>query len=305
MSEVVLQTHGLRKHFPSRFGKGSIKAVDGVNIEVQRGDVFGFLGPNGAGKTTAIGMILGLLHPTSGSVMLFGKPITPTANAHLQSVGALIGTPALLPNFSARQNLELVGRLDHERASKRIDETLVRVGLSEAADRKAGKFSTGMKQRLGLAIALLHNPDLLILDEPTNGMDPTGMHDVRDLLRELAFQGVTIFLSSHLLHEVEQVCDHLAVLNKGKVVAQGAVRELLGGRAWVRVRVSSPNEAVPLLSALPGVDEVHLNGDYVEVHGVPSEAVVVHLTSNGVIPSEITNEQGDLESLFLELTQEE
>jgi ABC-2 type transport system ATP-binding protein len=305
MNGFVLQTENLKKHFPGGRGKEPVKAVDGVSLEVQYGEVFGFLGPNGAGKTTTIGMVLGLLHPTSGSVMVLGEPVTPANNAALRNVGALVGAPALIPYLSARQNLELVARLDHGKANQHIDSTLARVGLSEAAHRKAGKFSTGMKQRLGLAMALVHNPELLILDEPTNGMDPAGMIELRDLLRELASQGVTVFLSSHLLHEVEQICDRLAVLNRGKVVAQGSVRELLGRQTSVRVRVPSPNEAATLLLTLPGVGEVRPNGAYVTVTGVSSEAVVAHLTSNGIIPSEITSGQGNLESLFLELTQTE
>ncbi|MFZ6030677.1 MAG: ABC transporter ATP-binding protein [Chloroflexota bacterium] len=305
MSEIVLQTHDLKKYFAAKGRQETLKAVDGVSLQVRRGEIFGFLGPNGAGKTTTIGMILGLRHPTEGSVTILGEPVTPANNRPLRNVGALVGaSPALLPYLSARQNLELAARLDGGNACKRIDATLERVGLKDAAQRKAGNFSTGMKQRLGLGMALLHRPELLILDEPTNGMDPAGMREVRDLLRSLALQGATVFLSSHLLHEVEQVCDRVAVLNKGRLVAQGSVSELLGKEKRVRVRVPSPGEAATLLLTVPGVSNVRPNGAYVEVSGVTGETVVAALTSNGIIPSEVINGQSDLESLFLSLTKE-
>jgi ABC-type multidrug transport system ATPase subunit len=298
-SDVILQTADLKKYF------GNLHAVDGVSLNVVCGEVFGFLGPNGAGKTTTIGMILGLLHPTAGEICLFGEPVTPEHNTPLRRVGSLVGAPALIPYFSARQNLELLTRLVPSLSPNCVDETLERVGLTEAANRKAGKFSSGMKQRLGLGMCLLHNPELLVLDEPTNGMDPAGMREIRVLLRELAGQGVTVFLSSHLLHEVEQVCDRVAVLKEGKIVAQGAVNELAGGKALVRVRVPSPTEAVTALSSLPGARDIHPDGAYVTVGGVSSQAVVAHLVSNGIVPSEVSTGQDNLEDLFLELTQNE
>jgi ABC-2 type transport system ATP-binding protein len=178
------------------------------------------------------------------------------------------------------------------------------VGLTEAANRKAGQFSTGMKQRLALANALYHSPDLLILDEPTNGMDPAGMREVRNLLRSLADQGVTVFISSHLLHEVEQICDRVAVLSRGRVVAQGTVSELIGDQQRVRVRVASPADAARVLQSLPSVTGVEPNGTYLTIKGATSEEIVSHLVAQGIIPSEVTSANSDLESLFLELTQE-
>lgn len=299
MNTIVLQTEDLKKYF----SRGGVKAVDGVNLSVQRGEVFGFLGPNGAGKTTTIGMILGLLHSTSGSVTVLGQPVTPTHTTPLRAVGALVGAPALFPYLSARDNLGLIARLDGPAAEERITSTLALVGLTEAADRKAGKYSTGMKQRLGLALALIRAPQLLVLDEPSNGMDPGGMRDLRDLLRKLADQGMTVFLSSHLLHEVEQLCDRVAVLNKGKIVAQGPVQTLLNNQKVVRVRVPSPAEAAAFLLTLPGVTKVQPNGTTVTVSGPASDAVVAHLVAHGIIPSEVTQGQEDLENLFLELTQ--
>jgi ABC-2 type transport system ATP-binding protein len=298
MNNIILQTNELKKYF------GSVHAVDGVSLAVQHGEVFGFLGPNGAGKTTTIGMVLGLLHPTAGEINLFGQPLKPDHNSTLRRVGALVGAPSLIPYLSAQDNLSLLARLQPGVSKQRIDEILEQVGLSESARRKAGKFSSGMKQRLGLAMALINKPELLILDEPTNGMDPAGMREIRILLRSLVEQGVTVFLSSHLLHEVEQVCDRVAVLNKGKIIAQGAVNELLGQKSVIRVRVASPTEAAAALGSLPGAVDIHPNGAYVTVSGVASQAVVAHLVANNIVPSEVSAGQNDLESLFLELTQE-
>jgi ABC-type multidrug transport system ATPase subunit len=298
MDNIILQTIELKKYF------GSVHAVDGVSLSVQHGEVFGFLGPNGAGKTTTIGMVLGLLHPTAGEIRLFDQKVKPETNTPLRRVGALVGAPSLVPYLSARDNLSLLTRLHPGTLPERIDQVLEQVGLSEAAKRKAGKYSSGMKQRLGLAMALVNNPELLILDEPTNGMDPAGMREIRILLRSLAEQGVTVFLSSHLLHEVEQVCDRVAVLNKGKIVAQGLVSELLGRTDVVRVRVASPDDAVAALETLPGAQDIQSNGAYVSVSGVSSEEVVAYLVSRGIIPGDVSTGQKDLESLFLELTQE-
>ncbi len=215
-------------------------------------------------------------------------------------MGALVGTPGLVPYLSGRDNLRLHPEVDE----RRIDEVPEQVGLREAAGRKVKGYSTGMRQRLGLAAALLHRPQLLILDEPTNGLDPAGMREVRLLLRSLAGEEMTVFLSSHLLHEVEQICDRVAVLHRGRVVAEGPVGAPSGEEQVVRVRVPSPAQAVYLLESLPGVTWVEANGAYVEVRGVPPETVVAHLTTHGIVPWEVTTERPDLETLFLSLTQE-
>jgi ABC-2 type transport system ATP-binding protein len=295
-NDLILQTNRLKKYF------GKVRAVDGVSLCVSRGQVYGFLGPNGSGKTTTIGMILGLLHPTAGCVKLFGEPVTTSNNRPLRRVGALVGAPALLPYLTARDNLKLLARLNPDSLNGRLDEILDIVGIADAADRRAGQFSTGMKQRLGLGMALLHKPELLILDEPTNGMDPAGMHHIRILLSELADQGTTVFISSHLLHEIELICDRVTVLKEGKVIVEGAVNDLLTDKAVVKVRVDSPAEAVCLLKKLPGCGEVQPNGAYVTVRGISSQAVVSHLASNGLVPSEVSTGQTDLESIYLELT---
>jgi ABC-type multidrug transport system ATPase subunit len=295
-NEIVLQTHELRKVF------GTVRAVDGVSLTVTRGQVYGFLGPNGSGKTTTIGMILGLLHPTSGTISLFGELVTPLHTRPLRRVGALIGAPMLLPYLSARQNLELINRLSPDNPSERVEEVLELVGLNADAKRRAGQFSTGMKQRLGIAMSLLHKPELLILDEPTNGMDPAGMFEIRNLLSELSNQGVTVFISSHLLHEIEQICDRMGVLKQGRMIAEGDVADFLGENQIVKVRVSSPRQTIQLLQELPGYRDIRSNGAYVTVSGLPSENIVAHLVSNGVIPAEVKTGQLDLEHIYLQLT---
>jgi ABC-type multidrug transport system ATPase subunit len=294
---IVLQTRGLTKHF------GSVRAVDGVDLMVPRGEVFGFLGPNGSGKTTTIGMLLGLIHPTAGEAELFGEAVSPEQTRPLRRVGSLVGAPGLIPYLSGRDNLQVLARLNPQVKNGQVDALLARTGLSEASQRKVAGYSTGMKQRLGLAAALLHQPELLILDEPTNGLDPAGMREVRDLIGSLAAQGVTVFLSSHLLHEVEQICDRVAVLNRGKVVAQGAVGELLSKEPVLRVRVASPQAAVEALRSLPGISHLSANGAYVEVRGPQPEAVIAHLVGCGLAPKEAREERPDLENLFLKLTE--
>lgn len=294
--DVILQTRELKKIY------GSIRAVDGVSISVSHGEIYGFLGPNGSGKTTTIGMILGLLHPTFGTVSLFGELVTPYHTRQLHRVGALIGAPTLLPYLSARQNLELLIRLNPETHLTRIDEVLELVGLEKDAKRRTGHFSSGMKQRLGIAMSLLHKPELLILDEPTNGMDPAGMYEIRNLLSTLSHQGVTVFISSHLLHEIEQICDRVAVLKRGKMIAEGQVADLLEENKAVKLRVSSPQQTIQLLRQLSDGLDIHSNGAWVTVSGLPSERIVAHLVSNGVIPSEVITGQLDLEQIYLQLT---
>lgn len=296
MMTSVFETHDLSKQF------GAVTAVANVNLQVQRGEVFGFLGPNGAGKTTTIGMVLGLVHPSAGRISVLGQPVTPSQNGALKQVGSLVGAPSLLPYLTARANLQMLAKLNKEVDNGRVDEVLQQVGLTEAAERKVKGFSTGMKQRLGLAGALLHRPALIILDEPTNGLDPTGMREVRQLIRQLADSGTTIFLSSHLLHEVEQVCDRIAVIRQGSIVAQGAVSELLNQTEQsIRLRVKHPAQAGQLLAQLPQA-QVVTNGAYVDVSGVDSETAVAQLAQNGIIPSEVITHKSDLESLFMELT---
>jgi ABC-type multidrug transport system ATPase subunit len=294
---TVLRTRGLTKHF------GPVRAVDEVSLAVCRGEVFGFLGPNGSGKTTTIGMLLGLIHPTAGQAELFGQAVSPVQTRPLRRVGALVGSPGLVPYLSGRDNLQLLARLNPQVKNGHVDAVLAQTGLSEVARRKAKDYSTGMKQRLGLAAALMHQPELLILDEPTSGLDPAGMREMRDLIGTLSSQGVTVFLSSHLLHEAEQICDRVAVLNEGKVVAQGPVRELMAKEPILRVRVTPPQAAVEALRELPGVTDLSANGAYIEVRGPQPKAIVAHLVACGLVPTEVREQRPNLESLFLQLTE--
>jgi ABC-2 type transport system ATP-binding protein len=297
MTNIVLQTTNLTKTF------GSHKAVDSVNITACEGEVFGFLGPNGAGKTTTLGMALGLVHPTAGEVSVLGERVTPNQTGALKNVGALLGAPAFVPYLSAWDNIELVSRLTPGVDKKRIAEVLELVGMGDSARKKVSKFSTGMKQRVGLAMALVHRPRFVILDEPTNGLDPAGMREIRQLLRSLVENGTSVLLSSHLLNEVQQVCDRIAVLNKGRVVAQGRVDELLDGqKPSVRLKVSDPAEAARVLGSLAGAEKVEINGNQVFVTGVDSQGVMNHLVQNQIIPQEVVIQKNDLESLFMDLT---
>ena len=297
MINIILQTTNLTKIF------GKHKAVDAVNITAYEGEVFGFLGPNGAGKTTTLSMTLGLVHPTAGEINVLGELVTPNHTHALKDVGALLGAPAFVPYLSAWDNVELVSRLSPGVDRKRIGEVLELVGLTDTARKKVSKFSTGMKQRVGLAMALVHRPRFVILDEPTNGLDPAGMREIRQLIRSLAENGTSVLLSSHLLNEVQQVCDRIAVLNKGRVVAQGRVNDLLNGsRPTVRVSVPVPADAARILQSLPGVENVQADGNSLIVTGVESPAIMACLLQNNIIPTEITNQKSSLEALFLDVT---
>jgi ABC-2 type transport system ATP-binding protein len=282
---------------------GNIRAVDQVSLSVPQGTVYGFLGPNGAGKTTTIAMLLGLLRPSAGHIQVFGEAVTLTHTAPLRQVGSLVGTPGVEPHLSARDNLRLLSYLHPAVDRRRVDEVLEQVGLAHAANRRVSDYSLGMRQRLGLATALIHRPVLLVLDEPTNGLDPAGMKEIRELLRSLPDQGVTVFLSSHLLHEIEHVCSHVAVLNKGRVVAEGRVQDLLSNEQVVHLHVPCASEAADVLQTLRGASINRAEGHELVLAGVPSEAVLMHLMSRGIVPHEVRNGQSDLESLFFSLTE--
>ncbi|MEU3460917.1 ABC transporter ATP-binding protein [Streptomyces sp. NPDC006733] len=245
-SEAVIETRGLTKQY-----RGTL-AVDGLDLRVPRGSVFGFLGPNGSGKTTTIRMLMGLIEPTAGTARVLGRPMPRAGRTVLPRVGALIEGPALYGFLSGRENLVRYDSADptadpRTRAA-RVGDALDRVGLAAAAGKKARAYSLGMKQRLGLASALLQPRELLVLDEPTNGLDPQGMREIRSLVRELAADGTTVFLSSHLLDEIEQVCSHVAVMARGRLITQGTVAELAAGTRG-RLAVTTPDavDAVRIL----------------------------------------------------------
>lgn len=298
LAEVVLCAEGLTKRY------GRTLAVDGIDLRVRRGEIFGFLGPNGAGKTTTIGMVLGLVHPSSGRIEIMGERVRPRQTGVLKRVGSLVGSPGMIPHLTARENLRLLGRLHEGVDEKAIDETLAEVGLSGAADRKVKGYSLGMRQRVGLGAAMLHSPALLVLDEPTNGLDPAGMREVRELLRKLASAGTTVFLSSHLLREIEHLCDRVAVLRKGRLVAEGTVKELLGSSESMTVRISAPADAAAVLRGAAGLENVEVGPDGLHVHGISGEEIIRRLVGAGLVPSEVYAARNDLEETFLALTAE-
>lgn len=296
LNNLVIQTDALTKRY------GHILAVDQLTLEVPRGRIFGLLGPNGSGKTTTIGMLLGLVRPSSGSFSLLGSQ-TSHADA-LHRVGAIVEQPYFYPYLSGRRNLAYFQGISGRGSPKELDDLLEQVGLADRAGDRFQTYSLGMKQRLGLAYTLLGNPELLILDEPTNGMDPAGMAEVRELIRSLGSADRTVLLSSHLLNEVEQICDSVAILSKGKVIAQGAVGDLLHQQEQIRLRTSDDAEAVEILSALEWVDDVRIEGEALIVtapHDRTSELTAA-LGKSGVYVAEITPLQQSLEQYFLEIT---
>ena len=239
---AAIETEGVTKRFGSR------AAIDGVDLYVPRGSAFGFLGPNGAGKTTMIRMLLGLTHASAGSMRVLGHPVPSERGQALRRVGAIVEEPRFHPNLSGRENLRIVAAVRGPEVQARIAPALARVGLSERADEKVKKYSLGMRQRLGVARCLLADPLLLILDEPTNGLDPGGIQEFREMIRAMVEQeNRTVFLSSHLLDEVEKICDHAAIVDRGKVIAQGPIAELASGGAG-----GARNELIV------GVDDVEL-----------------------------------------------
>ncbi|GAA3566019.1 ABC transporter ATP-binding protein [Amycolatopsis ultiminotia] len=278
---------------------GRIAAVDGLDLTVLPGEVYGFLGPNGAGKTTTLRMLLGLTRPSAGSLRLFGRP--PGAGS-LARVGALIEGPAFYPYLSGRQNLlVMAGHAGVLRS--RVDAVLETVDLTARAKDRYRTYSLGMKQRLGLAAALVKDPRLLILDEPANGLDPAGMADLRVLIRELADRGVTVLLSSHVLSEVEQICDRVGMIAGGRLVVETTVAELRTGRA-LRIVATPIEQAAARLGARFGADAVRIDGAALEVDVAdePASRVNAELVAAGIAVSELSRPERGLEETFLELT---
>jgi ABC-type multidrug transport system ATPase subunit len=243
----IINVHDLSKNF------GTLKAVDQLSFSVNEGEVFGFLGQNGSGKSTTIRMLLSLIHPTSGQIELFGKPLQEKRNEILEEVGAIIERPDLYPYLTAKEHLQLFSKLRKKKiTATQINDTLIKVGLMDRSKDKVQTFSLGMKQRLGIAIALVHNPSLIILDEPTNGLDPQGISDIRNLIKGLAKEeGKTILVSSHLLSEIEQMATHIMIINKGKKVAEGPIQKLLDPTKMI-VHIKTTNDAQALQVILAG-----------------------------------------------------
>ncbi len=303
-SSLAIETHGLTKRF------GRQVAVDAIDLVVPRGSVYGFLGPNGSGKTTTIRMLLGLVAPTRGEQALLGSPMPRSSALVLPRVGALIEGPAFHPYLSGRANLVRLDAADRtvdpRSCDQRVDAALDRVGLAAAARKRYRAYSLGMRQRLGLAAAMLRSRELLVLDEPTNGLDPQGTREVRSLVRDLASDGTTVFVSSHLLAEVEQMCTHVGVMRTGRLVAQGTL-ESLGATATARVRVDSAlaPQAAEILGRL-GLADIRVAGDEAsgELGTAPPEDVTEALVLGGVPVRQLLVDRPHLEELFVSLTGE-
>ncbi|MFJ5100908.1 ATP-binding cassette domain-containing protein [Streptomyces sp. NPDC088554] len=303
---AVIETRGLTKRY-----RGGQLAVDRLDLTVSTGSVFGFLGPNGSGKTTTIRMLMGLIEPTAGSATLLGRPMPRAARTVLPQVGALIEGPALYGYLTGRDNLVRYDSADPAADPRtrraRVAQALDRVGLTAAAGKKAKAYSLGMKQRLGLASALLQPRGLLVLDEPTNGLDPQGMREIRTLVRELAADGTTVFLSSHLLDEIEQVCSHVAVMAQGRLITQGTVAELAAGtRGRLAVTTPDPGDAAGVLTEL-GVADVVVEGDRVTGEppvGRDTADLNAALVRAGVRVRAFGVERASLEDAFVALTGE-
>jgi len=297
-AEPALRTIALSKSYGKR------SAVDRLELEVGRCELFGFLGPNGAGKTTTIRMALGLIAPTSGSVEILGREVRSHRSEVLPRVGALVESPALYGYMSGRDNLRAVGSLLGGVPERRIDEVLEIVSLKGRDRDHVRTYSMGMKQRLGLGIALLNDPDLLILDEPANGLDPAGIVEMRDLLRGLAAQGKTVFISSHVLTEVQQICTRVAIIDHGKLVRVAPVQELLKSSGEFVVKVDAPQDLVALLRRQPWASEAR-SEDGVVVTTAPEgrgRNLIKFLVDNGQSPDSVSERQQDLEDIFLSLT---
>lgn len=319
---VVLATTGLTKRYSKRL------AVNGLNLDVRRGDVFGLLGPNGSGKSTTLRMVLGLVWPTAGSISLFGDDHSQSdqQRAALRRVGAVVEQPAFYPYLSGRQNLRGVaifaGLNSSPETHKRVDEALGYVGLADRADDAYRKYSLGMKQRLGIAAALLTQPELVLLDEPTNGLDPAGMVEVRALIKQLAQRGITVLLASHLLHEVQQVCTRVAIMKEGNLLAQGEVSDLLSAQIGLQLGFADPallqkaqemlqaaTETTPWLrgakTITPEAGEwVPPGGQTLFVDAPLDYAADVNalLAEQGIYAAELRRREGSLEQYFLALT---
>ena len=297
-SDVILRTVGLAKRY------GRLLALQDLNLEVRRGQVYGFLGPNGAGKTTTIALILGLIAPTAGHVEMFGLDTRRHLSEALRRTGAILEGQAYYPDLSGRDNLRVWSALSDDVGVKRMQETLDLVGLSGRSGDKVRTYSQGMKQRLGLAAALLHDPELLVLDEPTNGLDPAGMREFREMIRDLARIGKTVFVSSHLLGEVEQMCDYVGIVKGGRLLTQGSVRTLLRRGEALEMQVTEPDRAVQVLEGLEWVRGLRRQDDRIVVEAPRERAADLSraLAEHQIYLSELRPRDSSLEEFFLEVT---
>lgn len=298
-----MQVTGLRKEFKGRTGQ--IVAIDNLDISIPGAGVYGFLGPNGSGKTTTIRCLLGLIKPTAGSVNLLGVDATTDLHSVIDRIGALVETPKFFPTFSGRKNLRMFARVA-ELGNDAVDQALITVGLAERGDDTFSSYSLGMKQRLAVAGTLLKDPDLIILDEPANGLDPAGIVEIRRLIRSLASAGKTIFVSSHQLGEVQQTCDDVMIINKGRLIQSGPVSELVTlGRDSLTVETEPGDEtnAAAILTDA-GWSVHHEGGNRITIETGPDNGSAINrlLAENGIWLRSLGSEESSLESIFLDLT---
>jgi ABC-2 type transport system ATP-binding protein len=300
MNQTVLETLNLTKSF------GATKVVDDLNLQVESGDIFGFLGPNGSGKTTTIRLVLHLIHPHSGRVFINGHDVHTDFLSAISQVGAIVETPQFYTYLSGRDNLQHMANLIPNLPKSRVEEVLEIVGMSKRANDKVKTYSLGMKQRLGIARALLNNPKLVILDEPTNGLDPQGLIEVREMIARLAAeQQITFFISTHLLHEVEHICNKVAVLQRGKLLTQGKVADLLNTEnEVVEVCTPSPKEAMGTLHGLTYVKSMDPSPRGFTIHLEKGHSAELnrYLIQHQVTVDYLIPQQQSLEKYFLELT---
>jgi ABC-type multidrug transport system ATPase subunit len=300
MNELAIETRNLNYHF------GNQKVIDSLSLQVEKGSIYGFLGPNGAGKTTTIKVLLNLLKSPAGTVFIFGKDINTNRIASLKKMGALVEQPAIYAHLSGKENLYNRCILLGIKRSRAMD-MLQLVGLTDAADKKAGKYSLGMKQRLGIALALLSNPELLLLDEPTNGLDPNGIIEIRNLMTELVSKHEkTILVSSHLLSEIEKTATHVGIINKGKLLFQGTINELQNlNTATLQIQVFPLEKAANLLVAAGYTLAASQDPNALELPYISADVsgqINTLLVQNGCTVSTVCKVKKDLEHLFLDIT---
>jgi ABC-2 type transport system ATP-binding protein len=312
---IIISTSRLTKAF------GNLVAVNDLHLQVMRGDVFGFLGPNGSGKTTTIRMLLGLIRPTAGRAVIFGMDNAYQLPAILPRVGAIVEMPVFYPYLSGKDNLHVIaaasGMIQGKTSNRRVEEVLEIVELRKQANHAFRKYSLGMKQRLGIGAALLADPELVLLDEPTNGLDPSGVYEIRQLIKRLETLGKTIFISSHILYEVQQVCNRVAILQKGNLIKQGAVSELLQSSEQIVIRMNSEEETRQALAVLqqarehgtPWITRANIDNNkhklpVIRVDAPRSRSADLNalLAHNELFAAEIHPQEGSLEEVFLELT---
>ena len=299
-TDLVVHTEHLTKYF------GKLLAIEDLNLDVYKGEVFGFLGPNGAGKSTTMGVMLGLIAPTAGMVELFGLNIQNHLPTILRRIGSVTESTGFYPYLSGKENLYYIARISGAINNNRIEEVLELVELSGRENDKFSNYSLGMKQRLALACALLNDPEFIVLDEPTNGLDPAGMKEIRELIIKLGQDGKTIFLNSHLLHEVEQVCKRVAIIKKGKVITQGLVKELMNKEKPLQIRVTEPEKAMTVLNKIDWINSVTREDEiiYIDVRPEKYAEISSSLANENIYLTEMRTKVDTLEDFFLEMTEE-